>query len=166
VRPSGLQCRALLTLPPAWLLSTFKLGDTLRNFGGSLPNSLNYNQDDETLHSLVEKSKESRYPATNNNIAHRTRIMSFFKPYMKLTLHCNHRSGHLKTEHTESLRLLRRHFRNRSRDPLVSMRSELLIAYEKLRQFQLLTVYVVSVYAWTRTSMAADVVKWIQEPTR
>jgi hypothetical protein len=26
----------------------------------------------------------------------------FFKPFMKLTLHCNHRSGHLKTEHTES----------------------------------------------------------------
>jgi len=27
----------------------------------------------------------------------------FSKPYTKLTLHCNHRSGHLKTEHTESL---------------------------------------------------------------
>jgi hypothetical protein len=24
----------------------------------------------------------------------------FFKPCMKLTLHCNHRSGHLKMEHT------------------------------------------------------------------
>jgi hypothetical protein len=30
----------------------------------------------------------------------------------KLTLHCNHRRGHLKTEHTESLFLLRRHLRN------------------------------------------------------
>ena len=27
----------------------------------------------------------------------------FSKPCTKLTLHCNHRSGHLKTEHTESL---------------------------------------------------------------
>jgi len=30
----------------------------------------------------------------------------FSKPCTKLTLHCNHRSGHLKTEHTESLFLL------------------------------------------------------------
>ena len=30
----------------------------------------------------------------------------------KLTLHCNHRSGHLKTEHTESLFLLRRRLEN------------------------------------------------------
>ena len=34
------------------------------------------------------------------------------KPCMKPTLHCNHRSGHLKTEHTESLFLLRRHLGN------------------------------------------------------
>ena len=27
----------------------------------------------------------------------------FSKPCTKLTLHCNHRCGHLKTEHTESL---------------------------------------------------------------
>ena len=36
----------------------------------------------------------------------------FSKPRTKLTLHCNHRSGHLKTQHTESLFLLRRHFGN------------------------------------------------------
>jgi len=30
----------------------------------------------------------------------------FSKPCTKLTLHCNHRSGYLKTEHTESLFLL------------------------------------------------------------
>jgi hypothetical protein len=37
----------------------------------------------------------------------------FSKPCCtKLTLHCNHRSGHLKTEHTESPFLLRRHLRN------------------------------------------------------
>ena len=36
----------------------------------------------------------------------------FSKPCTKLTLHCNHRSGHLKTEHTESPFLLRRHLRN------------------------------------------------------
>ena len=31
----------------------------------------------------------------------------------RCTLHCNHRSGHLKTEHIESLFLLRRHLGNR-----------------------------------------------------
>jgi len=36
----------------------------------------------------------------------------FYKPCTKLTLHCNHRSRHLKTEHTESLFLLRRHLGN------------------------------------------------------
>jgi hypothetical protein len=35
----------------------------------------------------------------------------FFKPCMKLTLHYNHRSGHLKTKHTESLLLTRRHWK-------------------------------------------------------
>ena len=34
----------------------------------------------------------------------------FSKPCTKLTLHCNHRSGHLSAEHTESLFLLGRHF--------------------------------------------------------
>ena len=60
-------------------------------------------------------------------------------------LHCNHRSGHLKTEHTESLFLLRRHLGNWLRGPTVSMRSELLVAHEKLGQLPLLTVYVVPV---------------------
>ena len=36
----------------------------------------------------------------------------FSKPRTKLTLHCNHRSGHLKTEHTESFFLLRRRLGN------------------------------------------------------
>jgi len=36
----------------------------------------------------------------------------FSKPCTKLTLHCTHRSGHLKTEHTESLFLLWRHLGN------------------------------------------------------
>ena len=36
----------------------------------------------------------------------------FSKPCTILALHCNHRSGHLKTEHTESLFLLRRHLGN------------------------------------------------------
>ena len=69
----------------------------------------------------------------------------FFKPCTKLTLHCNHRSGHLKTEHTESLFLLRRHLGNWPRGPALSMRSELLVAHEKLGQLPLLTVYVVPV---------------------
>ena len=67
----------------------------------------------------------------------------FSKPCTKLTLHCNHRSGHLKTEHTESLSLLRRHLENWPRCPAVSMRSELLVAHKKLGQLPLLTVYVV-----------------------
>ena len=70
----------------------------------------------------------------------------FFKPCTKLRLHCNHRSEHLKTEHTESLFLLRRHLGNWPGGPAVSMRSELLVAYEKLGQLLLLTVYVVPVY--------------------
>ena len=36
----------------------------------------------------------------------------FSKPCTKITLHCNHRSGHLKAEHTERLFLLRRHLGN------------------------------------------------------
>ena len=64
----------------------------------------------------------------------------FSKPCTKLTLHCNHRSGHLKTEHTESLFLLRRHLGNWPRGPAVSMRSELLVAHEKLGQSPLLTL--------------------------
>jgi len=67
----------------------------------------------------------------------------FSKPCTKLTLHCNHRSGHLKTEHTESIFLLRRHLGNWPRDPAVSTRSELLLAHEKLGQLPLLKVYVV-----------------------
>jgi len=70
----------------------------------------------------------------------------FRKPCTKLRLHCNHRSEHLKTEHTESLFLLRRHLGNWPGGPAVSMRSELLVAYEKLGQLLLLTVYVVPVY--------------------
>ena len=69
----------------------------------------------------------------------------FSKPCTKLTLHCNHRSGHLKTKHTESLFLLRRHLGNWPRGPAVSKRSVLLVAHEKLGQLPLLTVYVVPV---------------------
>jgi hypothetical protein len=50
----------------------------------------------------------------------------FFKPCTKLTLHCNHRPGHLKTEHAGSLPQLQRHLGNRSHGPTLSMRSELL----------------------------------------
>jgi len=67
----------------------------------------------------------------------------FSKPCTKLTLHCNHRFGNLKTEHTESLFLLQRHLGNWPRGPAVSTRNELLVAHEKLGQLLLLTVYVV-----------------------
>jgi hypothetical protein len=63
-----------------------------------------------------------------------------FTPCTKLTLHSNHRSGHLKTEHTGSLLLLRLHLGIWSRGPAVSMRRELLVAHEKLEQILLLTV--------------------------
>ena len=69
----------------------------------------------------------------------------FSKSCTKLTLHCTHISGHLKTQHTENLFLLRRHLGNCPRGLVVSMRSELLVAYEKLGQLPLLTVYVVPV---------------------
>jgi hypothetical protein len=45
---------------------------------------------------------------------HHTRIM-YFVSNTKLTLHCNHRSWHLKTEHTEILLLQQRHLGNWSR---------------------------------------------------
>jgi len=64
----------------------------------------------------------------------------FSKPCTKLTLHCNHKSRHLKTEHTGSIFLLRRHLGNWPRGPAVSMSSELLVAHEKLGQLVLLTV--------------------------
>ena len=48
-----------------------------------------------------------------------------------------------KTEHTESLFLLRRHLGNWARGPAVSMRREMLVAHKKLGQLPLLTVYVV-----------------------
>jgi hypothetical protein len=67
------------------------------------------------------------------------------KPCMKLTPHCNHISGHFKMEHTESLFLLRRHLGNWPRGPVESIRSELLVAHEKLGQLPLLTVCVVPV---------------------
>jgi hypothetical protein len=70
----------------------------------------------------------------------------FFQACTKVKLHCNHRPGHIKTEDTESLLLLRRHLGNWSRGPAVSMRRELLLAYEKLGQFLLLIVNVVPVY--------------------
>jgi len=69
----------------------------------------------------------------------------FSKPCTKITLHCNHSSGHLKTEHTEIVFLLRRHLENWPRGPAVSMRSKLLVAHEKLGQLPQLTVYVVPV---------------------
>jgi hypothetical protein len=69
----------------------------------------------------------------------------FFSNRARNTLHCNHGSGHLKTEHTESLLLLRRHLGNWSLGPAVGMRSELLVAHGTLGQFPLLTVYVVPV---------------------
>ena len=46
---------------------------------------------------------------------------------------------------SESLCLLRRHLGNWPRGPAVSMKSELLVAHEKLGQLPLLTVYVVPV---------------------
>jgi hypothetical protein len=63
----------------------------------------------------------------------------------KLMLHWNHGSGHLKTEHTESLFLLWHHLGNWPRGPAVSMRSELLVEHEKLGQLPLHTVLVVPV---------------------
>jgi hypothetical protein len=69
----------------------------------------------------------------------------FFQRCRKLTLQCNHRSGHLKTEHTESLLLMRLHLGNWSRGPSVSIGTERLVAHEKRGQFPLLTVYILPV---------------------
>jgi hypothetical protein len=63
----------------------------------------------------------------------------------KLKLYCNLRSVHLKTEHTESLFLLLRRLENWPRGLAVSIRSELLVAHEKLGLLPLLTAYLVTV---------------------
>ena len=75
----------------------------------------------------------------------RTTMVRLFQTVHETHAALNHRSGHLKTEHTESLFLLRRHLGNWPRGPAVSMRNELLVAHEKLGQLPLLTVYVVTV---------------------
>jgi hypothetical protein len=53
------------------------------------------------------------------------------KMYFSNCARNSHRSGHIKTEHAESLLLLGRHLGNWSRGPAVSMRSELVVAHEK-----------------------------------
>jgi hypothetical protein len=63
---------------------------------------------------------------------HYSYVLRLFQTCTELTLHCNHRSELLKTEHTESLLLLRRHLGNWPRGPAVSMRSELLVAQDTL----------------------------------
>ena len=72
-------------------------------------------------------------------------LMPIAGPVSKMASHCNHRSGHLKTVHIESVFLLRRHLGNWPRGPAVSTRSELLVAHEKLGQLPLLMVYVLPV---------------------
>jgi len=86
-----------------------------------------------------------RFEVSKSVITVQREFRARFRKDAPYTLHCNHRSGHLKTEHTESLFLLRRHLAYWPRGPAVSMTSELLVAHEKLGQLLLLTVYVVSV---------------------
>jgi hypothetical protein len=97
--------------------------------------SVNYAQQIYILFLIVFLFKEDA--AHKNNV--------FFKPYTKLTPHCNHRSGHVKTEHSESLLLLRRHLENWSCGPAVRMSCELLLANKKFGQLPLLTMYVMPV---------------------
>jgi len=58
--------------------------------------------------SFVHGLEKTRHASFLN----RVRNCVFSKPCTKLTLHCNHRFGHLKTEHTESFFLLRRRLGN------------------------------------------------------
>ena len=97
------------------------------------------------LHILLTSAGNGQLQALAAIISVKPARCVFSKPCTKLTLHCNHRSGHLKTEHTESLFLLRLHLGNWPRGPVVSMRSELLLTHEKLGKLLLLTVYVVPV---------------------
>jgi hypothetical protein len=85
------------------------------------------------------------YTVSSGNCPSFSCATSSSKLCTKLTLQCNHRSEHLNTDHTENLFLLRRHLENWPRGPAVSMRSELLVAHEKLGQLSLLTVYVLPV---------------------
>jgi len=77
-------------------------------------------------------------------------VLSFEVSRSVITVQCEFRArfrkdapGHLKTEHKESVFLLRRHLENWTHGPAVSMRIELLVAHEKLVQLPLLTVHVV-----------------------
>jgi len=54
----------------------------------------------------------------------------FSKPCTELTLHCNHRSGHLKTEYTESRYLLRRHIGNWPRTSQLAWEANCCSAWE------------------------------------
>jgi len=56
----------------------------------------------ETSRSVITMQREFRARLRKDAPGRRV----FSKPCTKLTLHCNHRSGRLKTEHTESLSLL------------------------------------------------------------
>ena len=86
-----------------------------------------------------------RFEVARSVITVQLEFRARFKKDAPCMVHYNRRSRHLKTEHTESLFLLRRHLGNWPRDPAVSMRSELLVAHEKLGQLPLLAVYVLPV---------------------
>ena len=63
--------------------------------------------------SCTAYKRRAMYGASFINRARNSRWCVFSKPCCtELTLACNHRYGHLKTEHTESLYLLRRHLGN------------------------------------------------------
>jgi hypothetical protein len=81
----------------------------------------------EVLRSVIAMQREFRARFKNEIIL---MWCVFFKPCTKLTLHSNHRSEHLKTEHTESLLMMRHHLGNWYRGSAVSMRRELLSAWE------------------------------------
>jgi hypothetical protein len=99
---------------------------------------------------LIKHTTSTRIPVfTQTSSFHKYYLVTllmcgvFFKLYMKLTLHCNRRFGHIKKENKPVPLLLQRHLPHWYRGPAVSMKGELPVARETLGQFPLPTEYVV-----------------------
>jgi hypothetical protein len=87
-----------------------------------------------------------KHPVSSNCRCHLVTLFfcgaSFINCAQNSTLHCKHRSGHFKMDHTESHLLLRCHFVNWPCGPALSMRSEQLVVNEKLGELPVQTVYI------------------------
>jgi hypothetical protein len=109
------------------LLKTLFLTLHVHNIHFSSGNCPSFSRATGSRFSCLLRSRENRFPAWVSCTDWKYIILLwcvYSKLCTKLTPHCNHRSGHIKTELTESLLLMRRHIGHWSRGPAVSMRSD------------------------------------------